>query len=58
MFLIQPKKFVYKHLLRATGNLNPRLFPDANVPGSRSMLRTLLKRQGQDSESSYRLDIP
>ena len=58
MFGIQIKDFMDGFLLRAPGNLNTRLFPDANIASPRPMFWPFLKGQGKDSQTAYRIHVP
>ena len=58
MFGIQIKDFMDGFLLRASCDLNTRLFPDADIASRRPVFWAFLKGQGKDCQTAYGVHIP
>ena len=58
MLGIEREQLMSRCLANATGNLNARLLPDANVAFRRAALRTIRQRQRKSCQICQRLDVP
>ena len=58
MFGVQIKDFMDEFLLVATCDLNPSLFPDANIAPRRAMFWPFFEGQGENSQTAHGIDIP